>query len=247
MTLTAGAGGTEAADWCGMLTRAYHRFAKRLGLSAQLLEAGVHAASRDGGLDHATLRLAGENAATWFAAEAGVHRLTRVSPYDARRRKHTTFTAVTLAPEAEGGAEVRIDPREVRLDVFRASGPGGQGVNTTDSAVRLTYRPGTSDELAVSSQASRSQLENRDLAWKALRAKLLERERRRRETAQRREWEGQAAAAWGGQVRSYKLDRGYVLDHRTGVWSTDPAAVLAGGLEAFAMAWLRRERGRGGA
>lgn len=167
-----------------------------------------------------------------------------MSPYDARERKHTTFTAVTVTPEAPQGAAVEIDASEVRIDVFRARGPGGQGVNTTDSAVRLTYRPGAPDELVVSCQASRSQRENRELAWQALRSRLTQREGERQQAAQHRDWASQAPAAWGSQVRSYKLDRGFVLDHRTGARSQEPEAVLEGGLEAFALAWLRFERER---
>src|SRR5690606_21212679 len=204
-----------------------------------------HAASRAGGMDEVTIRIHGPNAAAWFRGEDGVHRLTRVSPYDAKARKHTTFTAVRVTPEVEAGRELAVDPGEVRVEVFRARGPGGQGVNTTDSAVRLTYRPGTPEELSVSSQASRSQLENRELAWKALRARLQEREALRAKEALQERWASQEAAAWGSQVRSYKLDRGYVIDHRTGLRSSVPEAVLGGELREFALAFLRLERAGG--
>ena len=230
LTIKPGAGGTESSDWAGMLLRMYRRFAERNGFKVELLDA-VGSDAAPNGVDYAQLIVRGERAYGLLSVENGVHRLVRVSPFDAQNRRHTSFASVEVMPEIDDRIEVSIDPNEVRVDVYRSSGPGGQSVNTTDSAVRVVYRAGTPDEIVVTCQDGKSQIKNREKAMTVLRSRLFEREERRRRDEQMKARGEQKAIEWGSQIRSYVLDKQYVKDHRTGAMRHDPDAVLDGDIE----------------
>jgi peptide chain release factor 2 len=244
LTIKPGAGGTESADWAGMLLRMYRRFAERQGFNVEVLDA-VANDNAPQGIDYAQLIVRGERAYGMLHVENGVHRLVRVSPFDAQNRRHTSFASVEVMPEIDDSIEIDIDPKDLRIDVYRSSGPGGQSVNTTDSAVRVVYKPGTPEEIVVTCQDSKSQIKNREKAMTVLRSRLYEREERRRREEQLKARGEQKAIEWGSQIRSYVLDKQYVKDHRTGEMRHDPDAVLDGDIEDLiwsGLEWEAKER-----
>jgi len=227
LDIQAGSGGTEAQDWAEMLLRMYLRWAESRGLKAEILEAS---AGEVAGLKSATVLLSGDYAYGWLRTETGVHRLVRKSPFDAGHRRHTSFAAVFVSPEIEDDIDIEIDPSDLRVDVYRASGAGGQHVNKTESAVRITHMP---SGIVVQCQNDRSQHKNRATAMSQLKAKLYEQEQqKRREQAETLE-EGKADIGWGSQIRSYVLDQSRIKDLRTGFESGNPGAILDGDLDAF--------------
>ncbi len=237
VTIKPGAGGTESSDWAGMLLRMYQRFAERHGFAVELLDAVGNDAAPNG-VDYAQLIVRGERAFGLLQVEGGVHRLVRVSPFDAQNRRHTSFASVEVLPEIDDSIEIAVDPKDVRVDVYRSSGPGGQSVNTTDSAVRVVYRAGTPDEIVVTCQDGKSQIKNREKAMTVLRSRLWEREEQRRREEQLKARGDQKAIEWGSQIRSYVLDKQYVKDHRTGAMRHDPGQVLDGDIEDLIWAGL---------
>ena len=241
VTIKPGAGGTESQDWAEMLLRMVRRFAERHDMTVELLDVS---AGEQAGITEAELIVRGPRAFGLLKPERGVHRLVRVSPYDSNSRRHTSFSNIDVVPEIEDGGAVEIDPNDVRIDVFRSGGHGGQGVNTTDSAVRLTYKPGTPEMIVVVCQDGRSQLKNKEKAFTVLRSRLFEiQDRKRREEELKLRGE-QKAIEWGSQIRSYVLDKQYVKDHRTGVMRHDPTNVLDGDLDDFIWAGLEWQAGQ---
>jgi peptide chain release factor 2 len=240
VTVNAGAGGTDAQDWAEMVLRMMMRWSERRGFGAELLEASP---GEEAGIKSATFRVSGENAYGLFSAEKGVHRLVRLSPFDAAHRRQTSFAGVEVAPVVDDVGDVEIDDDDLQIDTYRASGAGGQHVNKTDSAVRITHRP---TGIVVQCQNERSQSANKDTAMKMLRAKLLEREeaRRREEIAAER---GEAQDVnFGSQIRSYVLHPyTMVKDHRTSFEVGDAQRVLDGDLDGFVRAELLRSAGHG--
>ena len=234
----AGAGGTESQDWAEMLFRMYTRWAERHGYKLQLIEESL---GEGVGLKSATLLIKGENAYGWLKSEAGVHRLVRISPYDSNARRHTSFASVTVFPVIDQTIEIDIPDKEVRIDVFRASGAGGQHVNKTESAVRITHLP---TGIAVSSQTEKSQHQNRAICWDMLRSRLyeIELEKKKAETGA---FIGEKSdIGWGHQIRSYVLQPyQLVKDLRTGVESRIPQDVLDGDLDPFMAAALAQAVG----
>ena len=244
LTIKPGAGGTESSDWAGMLWRMYRRYAERQGMNVELLDA-VGNDSAPNGVDYAQMIVRGERAFGLMQVESGVHRLVRVSPFDSQGRRHTSFASVEVMPEIDDDLGVAIDPKDVRVDVYRSSGPGGQSVNTTDSAVRVVYRGGTPDEIIVTCQDGKSQIKNREKALTVLRSRLYEREERRRRDEQAAARGEQKAIEWGSQIRSYVLDKQYVKDHRSGAMRHDPDNVLDGDIEGLVwsgLEWRARQR-----
>ncbi len=233
LDIQAGSGGTEAQDWAEMLLRMYLRWADRKGFKTELVEAS---AGEVAGIKSATVHVQGDHAFGWLRTETGVHRLVRKSPFDAGNRRHTSFAAVFVSPEVDDTIEIEINKADVREDTYRASGAGGQHVNKTDSAVRLTHGP---SGVVVQCQSERSQHQNRDKAWKMLRAKLYELEmQKRRETQQALE-DSKSDIGWGSQIRSYVLDDARIKDLRTGVETRNTQGVLDGGLDPFIEASLK--------
>jgi peptide chain release factor 2 len=241
VTVNAGAGGTDAQDWAEMVLRMLMRWAERRGFQVELLEAG---AGEEAGIKSATFRASGENAYGLFAAERGVHRLVRLSPFDSAHRRQTSFAGVEVAPVVKDTGEVEIDEDDLQVDTYRASGAGGQHVNKTDSAVRITHRP---SGIVVQCQNERSQSSNRATAMAMLRAKLLERkERERQEEIAREKGEAQDVN-FGSQIRSYVLHPyTMVKDHRTGHEMGDVGRVLDGDLDGFVRALLLSTASSGG-
>jgi peptide chain release factor 2 len=237
LTLKPGAGGTEAADWAGMLLRMYRRFAERQGFAVELLDV-VPSAAAPGGVDYAQLIVRGERAFGFLRPEGGVHRLVRPSPFDSQNRRQTSFASLEVMPEIDDDIEVNIDPKDLRVDVYRSSGPGGQSVNTTDSAVRVVYKGGTPEEIIVTCQDGKSQIKNREKAMTVLRSRLWEREEEKRREEQMAARGEQKAIEWGSQIRSYVLDKQYVKDHRTAEMRHDPDNVLDGDIEDLVWAGL---------
>jgi peptide chain release factor 2 len=240
VTVNAGAGGTDSQDWAEMLLRMEMRWAERRGMRVELMEASP---GEEAGIKSATFIARGENAYGLFSAEKGVHRLVRISPFDAQSRRHTAFAGVEVAPLVEDAVNVEIDPEDIQVDTYRASGAGGQHVNKTDSAVRITHRP---TGIVVQCQNERSQSANKDTAMRMLRAKLVELEERKRQEEIARE-KGQAQdVGWGSQIRSYVLHPyTMVKDHRTNVEAGNAQAVLDGDLDEFVRAELLRRAGNG--
>lgn len=231
--IQAGAGGTEAQDWASMLFRMYLRWADRHGFKTEILE------ESDGdvaGLKSATIRIEGAYAFGWLRTETGVHRLVRKSPFDSGNRRHTSFTSVFVSPEVDDNIEIDINPADIRTDTYRSSGAGGQHVNKTDSAVRLTHIP-TNTVVAV--QNERSQHANRDRAWKLMRAKLYELEIQKRNAAAQAVEDTKSDVGWGSQIRSYVLDQSRVKDLRSNIESSNPGAILDGDIDAFIEASLK--------
>jgi peptide chain release factor 2 len=242
VTVNAGAGGTDSQDWAEMLLRMEMRWAERRGMKVELKEASP---GEEAGVKSATFIARGENAYGLFSAEKGVHRLVRISPYDAQSRRHTAFAGVEVAPLVEDAVDVEIEPDDIQIDTYRASGAGGQHVNKTDSAVRITHRP---SGIVVQCQNERSQSANKDTAMKMLRAKLIEAEQRKREEAIAKERGEAQDVAWGSQIRSYVLHPyTMVKDHRTNVEAGNAQGVLDGDLDQFVRAELLRRAGNGAA
>ncbi len=234
----AGAGGTESQDWAQMLMRMYTRWSERSGYKVELLE--IHD-GEEAGIKSATLQVSGPSAYGWLKTESGVHRLVRISPFDSQARRHTSFASVWVYPVVDDSIEIEINDSDVRTDTYRASGAGGQHINTTDSAVRLTHIP---TGIVVQCQNERSQHKNRATAWKMLRARLYEAELERREAAAAAEAASKTDIGWGHQIRSYVLQPyQLVKDLRTGVESTSPQDVLNGDLMPFMEASLAQRVG----
>ncbi len=246
VTIKPGAGGTESSDWAGILWRMYRRFAERGGMNVELLDA-VGNDTAPNGIDYAQMIIRGERAFGMLQVESGVHRLVRVSPFDSNNRRHTSFASIEIMPEIDDTIEINIDPSDIRTDVYRSSGPGGQSVNTTDSAVRLVYKGGTPDEIVVTCQDGKSQIKNREKALKVLRSRLFEREERKRLEEQAKARGTQMAIEWGSQIRSYVLDKQYVKDHRSNEMRHDPDNILDGDIEGLIYAgleWQAEERAK---
>ena len=238
----AGAGGTESQDWANMLLRMYTRWAERRGMKVEVLE--MHD-GEEAGIKSATILVKGESAYGWLKTESGVHRLVRISPYDSNARRHTSFASVWVYPVVDDSIEIVIPDSDVRIDTYRSSGAGGQHVNTTDSAVRITHIP---TGIAVACQAERSQHKNRAKAWEMLRSRLYEEELKKREAEANATEASKTDIGWGHQIRSYVLQPyQLVKDLRTGVESTSPSDVLDGDLDEFMEAALahRIEGGAG--
>ncbi|MDP9085712.1 MAG: peptide chain release factor 2 [Pseudomonadota bacterium] len=231
--VNAGAGGTESQDWAGMLQRMYSRWAERHGMKVELID---HHSGEQAGIKSATLLIKGENAYGYAKTESGVHRLVRISPYDSSARRHTSFASVWVYPEVDDDIDIEINESELKIDTYRASGAGGQHVNTTDSAVRITHLP---TNIVVQCQNQRSQHKNRAEAMKQLKARLYEAELQRREAESNKTEAAKTDIGWGHQIRSYVLQPyQLVKDLRTGVISTAPADVLDGDLDRFMAAAL---------
>jgi peptide chain release factor 2 len=234
LDIQSGSGGTEAQDWASMLLRMYLRWCEDKGFKAELVEVS---AGEVAGIKGATIYVQGEYAFGWLRTEIGVHRLVRKSPFDSGNRRHTSFSAVFVSPEIDDNIEIDINPADVRTDTYRASGAGGQHINKTDSAVRLTHVP---TNTVVQCQTERSQHQNRDRAWKMLRAKLYELEMQKRNAAAQAMEDTKSDIGWGSQIRSYVLDDSRVKDLRTNVQTSNCQAVLDGSLDQFIVASLKQ-------
>ena len=233
LDIQAGSGGTEAQDWAEMLLRMYLRWGEQRGFKTELIEVS---AGEVAGIKSATVRYEGEYAFGWLRTETGVHRLVRKSPFDSGNRRHTSFAAVFVSPEIDDSIEVEINPADLRIDVYRASGAGGQHVNRTESAVRITHNP---TGIVVQCQNDRSQHKNKATAMKQLKAKLYELEIQKRSASQQEVEESKSDIGWGSQIRSYVLDQSRIKDLRTGVETGNTQAVLDGGLDLFIEASLK--------
>lgn len=233
MDIQSGSGGTEAQDWAEMLLRMYLRWGERQGFKTVLLEAS---SGEVAGIKSATIKFEGDYAYGWLRTETGVHRLVRKSPFDSGNRRHTSFASVFVSPEIEDTIDIEINPADLRVDTYRASGAGGQHVNRTDSAVRITHIP---TNTVVQCQSDRSQHKNRAYAMKQLRAKLYEQERLKRFSDQKAQEDNKADIGWGSQIRSYVLDESRIKDLRTGVEVTKTKDVLDGDLNKFIKASLQ--------
>ncbi len=231
--IQSGSGGTEAQDWAEMLLRMYLRWAEKQGFDSQIMELSPGEVA---GIKSATIQVNGAHAFGWLRTETGVHRLVRKSPFDSGNRRHTSFASVFVSPEVEDDIEIQINPADVRVDTYRSSGAGGQHVNRTDSAVRLTHLP---TNTVVQCQSERSQHQNKDNAFKQLRAKLYELEMLERQAEQQAVENTKADIGWGSQIRSYVLDQSRVKDLRTAIERSDPTTVLDGDLNPFIEASLK--------
>ena len=234
LDIQAGSGGTEAQDWAEMLLRMYLRWGEDKGFRTTLVEAS---AGEVAGLKSATIQFEGEYAFGWLRTETGVHRLVRKSPFDSGGRRHTSFASIFVSPEIDDNIEIEINPADLRVDTYRSSGAGGQHVNTTDSAVRITHEP---SGLVSSCQTERSQHQNRDNAMKQLRAKLYEMEMLKRNAEKQAMEDSKADIGWGSQIRSYVLDDSRIKDLRTGVETRNTQSVLDGALDPFIQASLKQ-------
>ncbi len=233
LEIHAGAGGTESQDWAAMLQRMYLRWAKDHQLKTTLIS---ETSGEEAGIKSSVMKIIGANAYGWLKSESGVHRLVRISPFDANARRHTSFASIGVYPVIDDAIEIDLNERDVRIDTYRARGAGGQHVNTTDSAVRITHMP---SGIVVQCQNERSQHKNRAAAWAMLRARLYEAERRRRAEAKQAQADERGEIGWGNQIRSYVLQPyQMVKDMRTGVQSGQPQAVLDGDLDDFLTAAL---------
>ena len=233
LDIQSGSGGTEAQDWAEMLLRMYLRWGEAKGFKVELIEASPGDVA---GIKSATVKYEGEYAFGWLRTETGVHRLVRKSPFDSGNRRHTSFAAVFISPEIDDNIEIDINPADLRIDTYRASGAGGQHVNKTDSAVRLTHLP---TGVVVQCQNDRSQHKNKDQAMKLLRAKLYELEMQKRSDSQKALEETKSDSGWGSQIRSYVLDQSRIKDLRTNVETGNTQAVLDGSLDQFIEASLK--------
>ncbi len=236
LSINAGAGGTESCDWASMLLRMYTRWADDKQFKVNMIDV---LPGEEAGIKNVTLRISGDMAYGLLKSEKGVHRLVRISPFDANKRRHTSFASVDVIPEVEDDIDIQINPEELRIDVYRASGPGGQGVNTTDSAVRITHIPtGT----VVQCQSERSQLQNKETAMKVLRAKLYEQKEKEQQDRMASEYGEKQKIEWGSQIRSYVFQPYcMVKDHRTDVEEGNVAKVMDGHLDTFIEAYLKRK------
>ncbi len=234
LAIHAGAGGTESQDWAEMLLRMYLRWAERHGYQADILDSSP---GEEAGIKSAVVGVSGDYACGYLKSEHGVHRLVRLSPFDANHARHTSFAMVEVMPEAEADVDVKIEPEDLKVDTFRSSGPGGQHMQKTSSAVRLTHLP---TGLVVIAQNERSQYQNKEIALKILQARLLELELAKRAEERARLKGKRIAAGWGNQIRSYVLHPyKMVKDHRTDYQTSDTDAVLDGDLDGFITAYLR--------
>lgn len=234
LDIQAGSGGTEAQDWANILLRMYLRWADKHGFDAEIVELSEGEVA---GIKSATVHVRGEYAFGWLRTEIGVHRLVRKSPFDSGNRRHTSFSAVFASPEIDDNIEIEINPADLRIDTYRSSGAGGQHVNTTDSAVRITHLP---TNTVVSCQNERSQHANKDRAFKMLRAKLYELELQKRREASQALEDTKSDIGWGHQIRSYVLDASRIKDLRTGVERSDCDKVLDGDLDEYLEASLKQ-------
>jgi peptide chain release factor 2 len=231
--IQAGSGGTEAQDWANILLRMYLRWGERRGFKTELMEVSEGEVA---GIKSATIKFEGEYAFGWLRTETGVHRLVRKSPFDSGNRRHTSFASVFVSPEIDDSVEIEINPADLRIDVYRASGAGGQHVNRTESAVRITHNP---TGIVVQCQNDRSQHKNKDQAMKQLKAKLYELEMQKRSADQQALEETKSDIGWGSQIRSYVLDQSRIKDLRTNVESSNTQSVLDGDLDDFIEASLK--------
>lgn len=232
--IQSGSGGTEAQDWAEMLLRMYLRWCDKKGFKTELVEA---TAGDVAGLKSATFRVEGDYAFGWLRTEIGVHRLVRLSPFDSAKRRHTSFSSVFVAPEVDDNVAIEINPADLRTDVYRSSGAGGQHVNKTESAVRITHVP---TNTVVACQTERSQHANRDRAMKMLKARLYEQEMQKRNAIKQKLEDSKSDIGWGHQIRSYVLDDARIKDLRTGVERRDTQTVLDGDLDDFVEASLKQ-------
>jgi len=233
LDIQAGSGGTEAQDWAEMLLRMYLRWGEQHGFKTELMEASPGEVA---GIKSATIRFEGEYAFGWLRTETGVHRLVRKSPFDSGNRRHTSFSSVFVSPEIDDSFEIEINPADLRIDVYRASGAGGQHVNRTESAVRITHLP---TNTVTQCQNDRSQHKNKDQAMKQLKAKLYELEMQKRSENQQAVEDSKSDIGWGSQIRSYVLDQSRIKDLRTNIETGNTQAVLDGGLDQFIEASLK--------
>lgn len=233
LEIQSGSGGTEAQDWAEMLLRMYLRWADDKGFKADLVECS---AGDVAGIKSATVEILGDYAFGWLRTEIGVHRLVRKSPFDSGNRRHTSFAAIFVSPEIDDNIDIEIDPSDVRTDTYRASGAGGQHINKTDSAVRLTHAP---SGIVVQSQSQRSQHQNRDKCWQMLRARLFDLEVSKRQDAAQATEDTKSDIGWGSQIRSYVLDDSRIKDLRTNIETRNTQAVLDGKLDQFIVASLK--------
>lgn len=233
LDIQSGSGGTEAQDWAEMMLRMYLRWGESHDFKTELIEVSGGDVA---GIKSATIKFEGEYAFGWLRTETGVHRLVRKSPFDSGNRRHTSFASVFVAPEIDDNIEIEINPADLRVDTYRASGAGGQHVNKTDSAVRLTHNP---SGIVVQCQTERSQHQNRDNAMKLLRAKLYEMEILKRNEEKQAMEDNKADIGWGSQIRSYVLDASRIKDLRTGVETSNTQAVLDGAIDPFIEASLK--------
>ena len=231
--IQSGSGGTEAQDWASILLRMFLRWGERRGFKTELMEVSDGEVA---GIKSATIRFEGEYAFGWLRTETGVHRLVRKSPFDSGNRRHTSFASVFVSPEIDDSIEIEINPADLRIDVYRASGAGGQHVNRTESAVRITHNP---TGIVVQCQNDRSQHKNKDQAMKQLKAKLYELEMQKRSADQQALEDSKSDIGWGSQIRSYVLDQSRIKDLRTGVETSNTQAVLDGDLDDFIEASLK--------
>ena len=234
LDIQAGAGGTEACDWAQMLLRQYLKYCERKGFKAEVLE---ETEGDVAGIRSATLKVEGDYAFGHLRSETGVHRLVRKSPFDSAGGRHTSFASLFVYPEVDDSIEIEINPADVRIDTFRASGAGGQHINKTDSAVRITHLP---TNIVVQCQNDRSQHRNRDEAWAMLRSRLYEHEMRKQREAQQKLEDAKTDVGWGHQIRSYVLDQSRIKDLRTGVEISNTQKVLDGDLDTFIAASLKQ-------
>ena len=233
LDVQSGSGGTEAQDWAEMLLRMYLRWGERRGFKTELIEVSPGEVA---GIKSATVRFEGEYAYGWLRTETGVHRLVRKSPFDSGNRRHTSFAAVFVSPEVDEDIDIDVNPADLRIDVYRASGAGGQHVNRTESAVRITHEP---SGIVVQCQTDRSQHKNKATAMKQLKAKLYELEMQKRRAEQQAQEDSKSDIGWGSQIRSYVLDQSRIKDLRTGVETGNTQAVLDGDLDDFIEASLK--------
>jgi peptide chain release factor 2 len=233
LDIQSGSGGTEAQDWAEIMLRMYLRWGEAHGFKTELIEVS---AGEVAGIKSATIHFEGEYAFGWLRTETGVHRLVRKSPFDSGNRRHTSFASVFVSPEIDDNIEIDINPADLRTDTYRASGAGGQHINKTDSAVRITHKP---SGIVVQCQTERSQHQNRDNAMKLLRAKLYEMEILKRSEEKQAMEDSKADIGWGSQIRSYVLDQSRIKDLRTGVETSNTQAVLDGGIDQFIEASLK--------
>ena len=240
LSLNAGAGGTEACDWANILMRMYQRWAERRGYKVEVLDL---LSGEEAGIKNAMLRIIGENAYGYLKAERGVHRLVRISPFNAQGKRQTSFASAEIVPEPDEEQEIEIPEKDIRVDVFRAGGHGGQGVNTTDSAVRITHFP---SGLVVTCQNERSQIKNRATAMKVLAARIRQLELDKKKAEQEQNYAAKGQIGWGHQIRSYVLQPyQMVKDLRTGEQTSDTQAVLDGQIDAFLNAFLKGKKRTG--
>ena len=233
LDVQSGSGGTEAQDWASMLMRMYLRWGERRGFVTELIEMSPGEVA---GIKGATIRFEGEYAYGWLRTETGVHRLVRKSPFDSGNRRHTSFASVFVSPEVDDSIEIDINPADLRVDTYRASGAGGQHVNRTESAIRITHLP---SGIVVACQSDRSQHKNRSTAMKQLQSKLYDMEMQKRRATQQILEDGKSDIGWGSQIRSYVLDQSRIKDLRTGVETGNTGAVLDGDLDEFIEASLK--------